>query len=114
MIVEITCYTVRCGAQVSDDCDEMLLCQEFDTEIHFTEPGAAEEHAADSSWAKIDDVWHCTACKKTAAGRPHGFQPDEPGSSVCLVCEEWATEGTHGLDVAAGQLELPVVGQEPR
>lgn len=115
----ITCYKLRCDAKAADDCHKTLIDSDTEGDIHGSSPeeirGWATGSNYDFDWIALPNGQDCCpACRPALGGQNHAFAPDPQAPSVCLLCDEWATDGPHGLEVVPGQLELdtPAAGGE--
>jgi hypothetical protein len=107
----ITCHVLKCDIEVASDCDGNFIDRENEGLIHGSSPEEVREWATgrdyDYDWISLPDGRDsCPECRRSVAGSQHGFVPDPEVPSCCLFCEEWATEGDHGLEVVPGQLEI--------
>lgn len=106
-------FALACDQRLSGDCSQFL--RDWDEEVMFGDTveelrtwAYSGDGQADGRWTGYADGDVCAPCRVQLAAGPHTFTPQEPGESVCDVCMQWATEGPHGMDVAPGQVEIPV------
>jgi hypothetical protein len=94
-----------------EDCEPTFIDPDTEGAILSDDLARLRKWAAEAGWIRYDGTDICKAHKEAIAAGTHKFTPDADGSSICAVCEAWATDERHGPYIP-GQLELPIGGQQ--
>jgi hypothetical protein len=115
----ITCHTLHCDAEASDDCRGTFIDSDSEGTIHGSTPEEVRKWATgrnyDGDWVTLPDGRDvCSDCRSALAAKPHPFFP-EAGTDLypfCALCGEPPNddEELHDNVEVPGQMEIPTGG----